>query len=349
MTNYYLYNPRSSPPPTPIALYVWYPFWALGLHLFPTLRGRLSHIKIEWSDIQIYLQPLLYLSVLITLTAFILIAIAPILPNTLKVYKTLWAVHPLLLSAAAASVEPLKQYFHFVTRTAVPPIGPVIALVTLEGACFTAFFSIFYSLKYLLTYLHLKRVLAEKKAEAEAAARKAALTAATNALALAPLEKMYLKLKRSQRYNMWGSVIFVLDARMDVPAGARQYIYTYGLGNRLVYESEDRQKHRQRALAHGMASADAAGSMGWTPSVGQIGKSVLKTAWQLSRAGVSAARTAMALRITINSLLNGVHVECPTMEELLDAEGHIRGAAHSLKAYIDIAKTFCGAEEIVEL
>jgi hypothetical protein len=103
----------------------------------------------------------------------------------------------------------------------------------------------------------LKRALARKKAEAEAAAREAQAEAnarlpilATSALALAPRDKMLLKLRRSQRHNRWGAPLFVLDARLDVPSEARHYIHTYGLGSRLVYESAERQRHAAAAAAH---------------------------------------------------------------------------------------------------
>jgi hypothetical protein len=82
---------------------------------------------------------------------------------------------------------------------------------------------------------------------------------------------------------------------------------------------------------------------------GEQAKGAARTFWKLGRAAVSSARAAMALSITIGGLLNGVHVECSTMEELLEAEGEIRQAAEGLKAYIELAKTFSGTDEIVEL
>jgi hypothetical protein len=163
-----------------------------------------------------------------------------------------------------------------------------------------------------------------------------------------PAQGMALKLKRSQKQSTFGAIIYILDARMDVSAEVRDQIYKHRLGNRLVYESEARQKHRANALGHAADSADAASDVGLVPTPGQIGKGLLKTTWKLGRAGVSAARASMALRITIDSLIAGVHVECKSMEELLDAEDAIRQAAENLKGYVEVAKTFDGGEEIVE-
>jgi len=160
---------------------------------------------------------------------------------------------------------------------------------------------------------------------------------------------MSLKLKRSQKQSSFGAVIYILDARMDVSADILAHIRKHRLGGKLVYESEARQQHRANALGHAAGSADAASGMGLIPTPGQVGKGLLKTAWKLGRAGVSAARASMALRITIDGLIAGVHVECKSMEELLEAEEAIRQAAENLKGYVEVGKTFDGGEHVVEL
>jgi hypothetical protein len=164
-----------------------------------------------------------------------------------------------------------------------------------------------------------------------------------------PLQTMALKLKRSQKQGLSGAIIYILDARMDVPADTRDHIRKHRLGGRLVYESEARQKHRANAIGRAAASADAASGVGFIPTPGKVGKGLLKTAWNLGRAGVSAARASLALRITVDSLIAGVHVECKSMEELLEAEDAIRQAAENLKGYVEVGKTFDGGEEVVEL
>lgn len=58
---------------------------------------------------------------------------------------------------------------------------------------------------------------------------------------------------------------------------------------------------------------------------------------------------ALSLRITVTSLISGVHVECKSLEELLGAEKAIQIAATNLKNYIDVAGTFDGKEEVIEL
>ena len=48
---------------------------------------------------------------------------------------------------------------------------------------------------------------------------------------------MQLKLQRSQRTSMFGKVIFVLDARMELTRDEHELLVKYRLGNDVVYES----------------------------------------------------------------------------------------------------------------
>jgi hypothetical protein len=74
-----------------------------------------------------------------------------------------------------------------------------------------------------------------------------------------------------------------------------------------------------------------------------------KTLYRLARAGVSATAAALSLRITVSSLISGVHVECQSMSELLEAETAILEAGQNLRRYLETAATFDGREEIIEL
>jgi hypothetical protein len=157
---------------------------------------------------------------------------------------------------------------------------------------------------------------------------------------------MRLKLKRSQRSSVFGKVIFVLDARMEVTQEELNLVRKYRLGGDLIYESGDRQRRRETTLAHlektkeGPGLRDSPSSQLW---------GVAKSFFWFGRAGLSAAAAALSLRITTDSLLSAVHVECKSMGELLEAERAIREAAENLRAYLDVARTFDGREEIVEL
>jgi hypothetical protein len=158
-----------------------------------------------------------------------------------------------------------------------------------------------------------------------------------------PQEPIVLRLKRSQK-SRFRRIIYMLDARIDVSAEIRSLIDKHKLGNRVIYESEARQRHAANVRDR-LDQSRAATSFFAPPreQVTDFGRSL----WQLAKAGVNAARASFALQVTVSSLMAGVHVECKSMDELLDAENAIRAAKGNLEGYIDEIRKFDGTEEIV--
>ena len=152
---------------------------------------------------------------------------------------------------------------------------------------------------------------------------------------------MQLKLKRSQRSGgiMGGKVIFALDARVDLTADEQGLVKKYALGKLVVYDSEARKKHQGATYGHFDDAAHTSGN-----DLSSAGKSL----WKSARGLASAAMMALSLRVTVDSLVGGQHIECKDLDELLGAEGAIRDACGSLKAYLETALTFDGREEVVE-
>ena len=153
---------------------------------------------------------------------------------------------------------------------------------------------------------------------------------------------MQLKLKRSQRSGgiMGGKVLFALDARADLSAEEQGLVKKYGLGKLVVYDSEARKKHQGAAYGHFDNAASA-------PLIG-TGGSAVRSLWSNARGLASAAIMALSLRVTVDSLISGQHIECKDLDELLGAEEAIRDACGNLKAYLETALTFDGREEVVE-
>jgi hypothetical protein len=159
-------------------------------------------------------------------------------------------------------------------------------------------------------------------------------------------QKTALKLKRSQRDGMMGKVIFILDARMELSAEDAALVKKYRLGDRVVYESEARKKHAEATKMHAENTRQQASLLA-SPKTQALGLG--KTLYRVARAGASAAMTALSLRITIDSLSKGVHVECKSLEEMSEAEGAIRAAAENLQGYLSQTRGFDGTEEVIEL
>ena len=143
---------------------------------------------------------------------------------------------------------------------------------------------------------------------------------------------MQLKLTRSQRAAglTGGKIMFGLNARAELSPEEAELVRKYKLGKLVVYDSDARKKHNQSAYGH---FDDAAGGGGL---------------WKNARGLASAAMMALSLRVTVDSLVDGQHIECKELDELLGAEAAIRDACQSLKAYLETAVTFDGREEVVE-
>jgi hypothetical protein len=157
--------------------------------------------------------------------------------------------------------------------------------------------------------------------------------------------KMQLKLRRSQRTNFTGKIIFTLDARMEVPREECELIERYRLGNRVIYDSADRKAYNEAMQAHVKAMQQDHGYA--FNARGQL-LGAGKALFRLARVGVTATMAHLSLRITVYSLIKGVHVECDSMEELLEAEIAIDQAGQNLRNFLDHAATFDGREEIRE-
>lgn len=152
---------------------------------------------------------------------------------------------------------------------------------------------------------------------------------------------MQLKLKRSQRMGglTGGKVLFALDARAEISKDEQALVSKYGLGKIVVYDSEARKKYGDAAYGH---FDDAVNTQGFGMS--SAGKSL----WKNARGIASAAMMALLLRVTVDGLVSGQHIECKDLDELLGAEAAILDACKRLKAYLETALTFDGREEVVE-
>jgi hypothetical protein len=164
----------------------------------------------------------------------------------------------------------------------------------------------------------------------------------------APIDKMRLKLRRAQRSTaIMGNPVFTLDARIELTAEEQGLVAKYRLGNIIVYESATRKQHRAAMSMHAEQTRDD--MPGWTASAGSQLLGSGKMLYRFARAGMSATAAAMALKVTIYSLIQGVHVECKSLDELIEAENAIVEAAQNLKGYLHTAVSFDGREEIIEL
>jgi hypothetical protein len=115
------------------------------------------------------------------------------------------------------------------------------------------------------------------------------------------------------------SVVFVLNARVDLSEEEKFNVEKYKLGPQIIYNSEASRKH-----------LDAGRNSGAARSIARL------------------ALAKMSLNISIDSLQGGHAINCNSLDEVLGAEEAIKDACESLKTYLDIAETFDGRQEVIE-
>jgi hypothetical protein len=137
---------------------------------------------------------------------------------------------------------------------------------------------------------------------------------------------MQLVMRRSQKTSglMSKSVLFCLDARVDLSNEERGNVDRYRLGGQVLYNSAATEANLAKAAA------------------GFAGGGLLKGA-------VGLALSRLTLSITVDSLTRGHHIECKELDELLGAEEAIKSAVETIKTYIDMASTFDGREIVIDL
>lgn len=132
---------------------------------------------------------------------------------------------------------------------------------------------------------------------------------------------MQLKVRRGQRSGMLGGkVIFTLDVVADLTKEERALVERYKLWGQVVYSSEAANDNVARLHA---GSVKALGAV--------LMDKVLKRF------------------LTVKHLVSGEHMECKDLVELLGTEEQVRVACMNLKRYLDVAQTFDGREEVVDV
>lgn len=157
-----------------------------------------------------------------------------------------------------------------------------------------------------------------------------------------PIKGMQLRMKRGERQSTFGKVIFTLDARIDVSAEHKRLIQKYKLGRSVIYESSNREYYRDKAMSR---LDDSTNDTSMFAPAGEQVRGVGKSFWRIGQAAVNMTISALSLKVTIDSLIAGVHVECKDMYELKDAEESIELAAMGLKMQLEEARNFASGEE----
>jgi hypothetical protein len=164
---------------------------------------------------------------------------------------------------------------------------------------------------------------------------------------------MHLLLRRSQRDDGWlfSSIMFLLDARLDLTPEEEELFINYQLAEVVVYDSDQRVQHAYNADRHFQAAAEPMAKLPWEPSLGQLANAfgeIAASLWNTAAGATYAIASTFSLSITLGSLARGQHFESEELEEILTVENNIREAVEYLGNYLRVAVTFDGYEDLSE-
>ena len=125
---------------------------------------------------------------------------------------------------------------------------------------------------------------------------------------------MKLLLRRNQKAGMITSTItFTLDVRAELTDAEKQHVVKYKLGKTMLYEREKIE--------------------GGSGLLGIASRAVLNM---------------MNITVSIEDLVNGKHIECKNIVEMLAVEEQIKEASKTFKQVLAAAAEF-GGEQVVEV
>jgi hypothetical protein len=151
---------------------------------------------------------------------------------------------------------------------------------------------------------------------------------------------------RSQRMNWLNRVIFMIDAQMGVGTEQLDLISKYRLGKTIVFDSARRERQNELARTH-LESAREKSTRTiclWREEV----RGFFRRLGLLLRALISFLLGFLFIRITLTKLIRGTHVESKSLDKILAAKNAIERGAADLKAYLEVAETFDGREDLFE-
>ena len=116
---------------------------------------------------------------------------------------------------------------------------------------------------------------------------------------------MQLKIRRSQKSGLTGSVVFVLDVTAELSADEKRLVDRYKLGGQCVYSSAEADAHAE-------------------------GASQMHNPAMLVSLAQLVADKVMKRILTVKDLVAGQHIECKELSQLLAVEEQIRNAVQAV-------------------
>ena len=153
---------------------------------------------------------------------------------------------------------------------------------------------------------------------------------------------MHLLLRRTQRDASWfagylgPSMVFNLDARLELNREERRRCERYDLYDLVVYDSADREAYEQASADNFKTANDPKTEWG-------------DYLWYTLAGFGNWAMMPLSLRITYRSLCDGQHIESESLKAILETEETIFNACKLLASHLEVTLTFNGSETLHEI
>jgi hypothetical protein len=144
---------------------------------------------------------------------------------------------------------------------------------------------------------------------------------------------------------------FLLDARLDLTPEEEELFEKYRLYDVVVYDSDARTQHAYSAAESYQASAAAAEAVPLFPATNEMHIALgnfFASLWHLGAGATHSFISTISAQINLGTLVAGQHLESESLEEIVTVAARIRDAADYLAAYLNVALTFDGREDLSE-
>lgn len=163
-------------------------------------------------------------------------------------------------------------------------------------------------------------------------------------------EDITVLLKRSQRVNWYGRVIFRVTARLSMTEKQLALVRRYWLGRVIAFDSLRRQRQNELARMHlQLAASMQAETKRDQKPLSQMWSAIkylFAVIFYLMRSLFSFLFGFLFLRVTIAKLVRSRPIESRDLVLLLEAKQAIEDSAKYLKEYLETAETFDGRDEL---
>jgi hypothetical protein len=164
-----------------------------------------------------------------------------------------------------------------------------------------------------------------------------------------PAEVIEVLFKRSQRKDIIGRAVFVINAQLTMTEDQFTLVRKYWLGRTIAFDSLRRQRQNELARLHLQLAASVQSKPKDKSAVSQLLAALRQLLFMLFwvfRTFFSFLFGFFFIRVNLARLIRGADIESRDLVLLMQAKEAIQNTSIYLKEYLALAETFDGRDEI---